>query len=452
MVTGLAGGVTVSAVVIGTGSANDPVTIVLSDINGLSNYATASFTFAAVAGVQSLQTFNTITGPNPISAVTGSDQDSTGPALDGRDFRVSWSGDSDPSGYTATKVFIVSTATAGSLTASNVATNGCSGSPCNPAMMFDDFHFEVANLPQFLLNDSEGVAFSAGTTYKACVLIDATSDTLTCSSDFTVISDSITDTNDPIIEHAPVHAAIESTNAIVNAAIFDEQTTHSNFSNTGDAQQEYFKLKYGTDVSASRSTLDGVQVSGSLFQFTIPSNAVPAAGGVIQYYLAAMDRAGNEVFICNNAGTVDLESSCQQTPFLINTLASGSRTISGRISSGGSGVSGAKVIAGGFAGAAVTTDGSGDYTFSGLPNNNGYEISAFKAGFCHNKRFESVSTANLTGINFSITGNECNFSGGSNEAPHVIASDPMEGGFNITTASRTLVAFFDQTLDVWPFH
>jgi len=447
VVTGLAGGVTVSAVVIGTGSANDPVTIVLSDINGLSNYATASFTFAAVAGVQSLQTFNTITGPNPISAVTGSDQDSTGPALDGRDFRVSWSGDSDPSGYTATKVFIVSTATAGSLTASNVATNGCSGSPCNPAMMFDDFHFEVANLPQFLLNDSEGVAFSAGTTYKACVLIDATSDTLTCSSDFTVISDSITDTNDPIIEHAPVHAAIESTNAIVNAAIFDEQTTHSNFSNTGDAQQEYFKLKYGTDVSASRSTLDGVQVSGSLFQFTIPSNAVPAAGGVIQYYLAAMDRAGNEVFICNNAGTVDLESSCQQTPFLINTLASGSRTISGRISSGGSGVSGAKVIAGGFAGAAVTTDGSGDYTFSGLPNNNGYEISAFKAGFCHNKRFESVSTANLTGINFSITGNECNFSGGSNEAPHVIASDPMEGGFNITTASRTLVAFFDQTLD-----
>jgi len=450
----VAGGVNIEEIMIDPdGDDSDEIAIIFDAINGLTDYSTAAVTYkSGTAGVTSDQTFNSISlvgggGPAPISNVTSADHDTEGPGLDGRDFAVSWTNGTEPTGYVSTRVFIVPNTTASGLTTSNIDTNGCGGSACGDMMMFNDFDINIAILPQFISNDSEMNPFSGGTTYQACVLIDADTDTLECSSDLSLTDDNVTDTDAPFVDHISVHTAVESVDAVINAAIFDEQTTHANFANTGDSEAEFFQLKYRDQDPSSYTTLNAVQVEGSLFQFTVPGASVPAAGGTFEYYLAAKDRTGNTTYMCN-AGVVGSEYSCQSAPFTVNTVAAGTRTISGTVSTSEGAVANAKVIAAGFAGAAVTADGSGNYTLSNIPGGNAYDIMAFKSGHCHNGRFEILDGVNLSSINITINDFECSFGGGSMGEVHVIHANPVEGAFNVNTDNRKLFATFNQNLNI----
>ncbi|MBI2002963.1 MAG: Ig-like domain-containing protein [Candidatus Wildermuthbacteria bacterium] len=388
-----------------------------------------------------------------INSVTGVDSDTTGPGLDGRDFSVSWVPGTQPAGYAGTKLYILPSAT--TVTAGNVQTTGCGGVACQDRGFFFMFEMNQFIVPQFMTTDSAGAVWNAGTQYKAWVFIDATSDEIFSSAAFTVTSDTVTDTARPFIDHVPVHAATAGVNAIINSFVFDDQTTASGFASGG--VNGVFDIFYGATLTVTESTANGVLVNGNLFKFTVPSSAVPAAGGAFQYYLKAQDAAGNTNFFCANPSATTA-ADCKASPFVVNTVTAGVRTLAGTIfqNSGGStsALSGAYVFAGGYASAAVTSATDGTYTLAGLPNNDAFDVTAMKAQYTKSKRFETVGTSNVAGINMNLNQGEMMFSGpvqggsgpSSGGAPHVVFSGPSENVFGVIITEKVRVGF-DQTLN-----
>ncbi|MBI2577862.1 MAG: carboxypeptidase regulatory-like domain-containing protein, partial [Candidatus Wildermuthbacteria bacterium] len=375
-----------------------------------------------------------------VTAVTGADNDTTGFGIDGRDFAVTWTNDGNtPAGYTTTKIFVLSAATADSVTAGNILINGCGGNPCQERGFFSQYSQSAMALPQFSNSDSEGNNWNALTSYKACVFVDATSDELTCSSAFSVTSDAPSDSNMPFVDHMPVYAATESADAIFSAVITDDQTTGAEFVTPENDGLEFFKIFYGANVSVGETAAYATQVNGNLFQFTVPSASVPVAGGTFEYYLNAKDKAGNTMFFCANPAAASA-ADCKNAPFVVNTVAAGERSVAGTIRSGGNALSGAYVYAGGYAKAAVTTNGSGAYSITGLPNNNAFDITAYKQGYCRNVRFEVLGTSNLTGIDMNINQGECGFAtGGGGGTPQVMFSGPFDGAFGVPSSEKIRV-------------
>jgi hypothetical protein len=79
-------------------------------------------------------------------------------------------------------------------------------------------------------------------------------------------------------------------------------------------------------------------------------------------------------------------------------------SISGTVTSGGSGLSGTTIILSGNASATTTTNSSGNYTFTGLTNGT-YTITPSKTGlaFSPTSITTTISSANLTGQNFTAS-------------------------------------------------
>lgn len=79
-------------------------------------------------------------------------------------------------------------------------------------------------------------------------------------------------------------------------------------------------------------------------------------------------------------------------------------SISGQVSSNGSGLSGFTMMLSGKTSARVTTDASGNYTFSGLANG-GYTVTPTHTGFTFSpaNSAQTVSDADITGVNFTAT-------------------------------------------------
>ncbi|MDP6770910.1 MAG: hypothetical protein QF704_09470, partial [Anaerolineales bacterium] len=235
-----------------------------------------------------------------VTGVTIADTDTTGFGLDGRDFKVTWTPGASPAGYSGTQIYIVDNATAGSLNIGNVTSTGCGGGACTRLGEFFDQSFAEFIPPQSVTQDSVGNNWNAGTTYKACVLTNATVATLDCAATgISPTSDIPADAAKPFIGHLPVHTAVAATTAYINAFVRDDQSGAALFvtEQTG-AIGPYFRLFYGADVSTSETTVRAGQIDGSLFTFRIPGVAFPAAGGTMEYYLHAEDEAGNETFFC----------------------------------------------------------------------------------------------------------------------------------------------------------
>lgn len=373
-----------------------------------------------------------------VSGVLAADQDITGYALDGRDFSITWTPGTEPAGYAGTKIFILPNAT--TVAANTVLVNACGGSACSERGFLGQSQQNTFVLPQFFTTDSASTAWNAGTSYKACVFTDATSDTLDCSSAFSVVSDtSVVDTNAPIIDHMSVNSVVGGgSDATIYAIVRDDQTTASQFANTGDAGVEYIKLYYGTDVSVSESAINATLVEGNLFLFTISSPPPETIGSTIEYYLTARDSTagtpGNVRYFCANPSAANA-TDCKAAPFVSTVVAAGSRTVQGTVRyntpAGAQVLPGAKVFAAGYPSAAATTDGSGNYTIASLPNNNAFDFTAYKAGYCANRRFETIGTANKTGVDINLNIGECGFAPpggeGGDGTPHVIFSGPPDG-------------------------
>ncbi len=387
-----------------------------------------------------------------LSNVVLSDPDTTGYGLDGRDFQVTWSiGTSTPAGFQYTKVFITSSTVA--LTTSTL-NSACNGGACMQVGLFNQYNITSITLPQSIKVDSSMQAWSTNTPYIAWVYIQSDSPVLVSSTPINVVFDNVTDTNAPQIDHMPVHTAKSSTAAVVNAFVIDDQTTAAQFANTGDGGVESFKLFYGTDPTVSVTAVDAVAVSGAtgLFSFTIPTSSVVDQ---LKYYLIARDSAGNVRYFCAS-GLASATSTCQSSPFAITTITLGNggagRTVSGKITSGGSNLSDALVFPGGFAKAAVLTNASGDYTITGLPDSDTFNFTANKTNYNKNYRLETVGTSNKTGIDMSLNPGPISYvvntgdPGSQGGAPKSIFSGPPDGMQNAPIDQKIRVGF-DQALD-----
>jgi len=385
-----------------------------------------------------------------VSGVALTDPDTTGFGLDGRDFKVSWTPGAQPGGYMNTSIYIVSSSI--TLTTSTVSVNACNGSPCTPIGFFTNYQMATFTLPQYLPVDSAETEWSTSTQYVAWVYVMANTSTIVSSSPASVTFDSVSDSNAPFIEHMSVHTARAGRSAVINAFVDDDQTSLSQFGNPSDGGLEYFKLFYGTDVSSSSTSTDGILLPGDeLAQFIISTSSVPAASSTFEYYLAARDGSSNVRYFCANFNAVTA-SDCQSNPFVVNVVnVSGQgRTVSGDILSGGSGLDGAKVFAGGFAGASISTNASGTYSFSGLPNNNSFDIVASKSGYCRAMRFETIGAVDKTGVNMNLNQGDCSFAGGDFEggfggmgggSPQVIFSGPPDGMSGVPLGDTIRVGF-----------
>ncbi|MEI6209493.1 MAG: carboxypeptidase regulatory-like domain-containing protein [Desulfuromonadales bacterium] len=108
------------------------------------------------------------------------------------------------------------------------------------------------------------------------------------------------------------------------------------------------------------------------------------------YTISAYDPKGNQ----SGTGTNVCKSTSAITP--------STYSISGQVTSSGTGLSGVTVST---SGGSATTDGSGNYSISGLTNGS-YTVSASKTGYTMSaSQSVTVSSANVTGKNFTATSN-----------------------------------------------
>lgn len=382
-----------------------------------------------------------------VSNVVLSDPDTTGYGLDGRDFKVTWNIDaSTPAGYQYTKVFITSSTV---VLATNTLSSACNSSACIAVGLFNQYNIASTTLPQSAKVDSLMNDWATGTQYIAWVYIQSNTPTIVSSSPINVVFDAVADTSAPQIDHMGVHTALAGVPAVINSFVIDDQTTAAQFANIGDGGPESFKLFYGTDPTVSVSAVDAVAVSGAtgLFSFTIPTSSVVTG---LKYYLIARDASNNVRYFCAT-GFATATSSCQSSPFNITTTTLSSRSVSGKVTSNGVNVSSALVFPGGFAKAAVLTDGSGDYTVSGLPDNNTFNFTVNKTNFIKTYRLETVGTANKTGINMILNPGSISYvassdPGSGGGAPKPVFSGPPDSMQNVPADVKIRVGF-DQVLN-----
>ncbi|MDP4007616.1 MAG: carboxypeptidase regulatory-like domain-containing protein [Candidatus Peregrinibacteria bacterium] len=423
--------------------------IVIFSTNNVIEGEGSTIKFNNFGGIESEQTFiPNYVAPDvetSISAVNLVDQDTTVFGLGGDDFFTSWTNASQsaPTGFTQNRVYVVPDAT--DLTAANVDTVGCGGSSCDAHMFFNSWSFTSGTLSSFYSADSAGGEWDEATPYKACIVTTATTSEIKCSSASSVTSDDVEDDDAPFVDHFPVHTAIKDGSNDVNiyASINDAHTPLSAFNNIGDGG--YFKLKYFSEGNWD-SSLNGVQVNGSLFKFTVPFDSIPAVDSTFSYYLVAADTDGNADVICGDF-SASTEAECQSAPFVANVISGDTTvTVSGTVKDfNDNNIEDATVIPGGLAApsAVATTDVDGTYIISGVPAQNAYDFAAFKLGYCESVRFEIVGASDKTGVDMFINDNACvNNSDpgqGGSDRPFVMETIPWPGQFNVSPSTNITV-------------
>lgn len=358
-----------------------------------------------------------------VTNVVGADTDTSRYGIDG-DIRITWTPNSQPAGYESTHVYLASSTLM--LTTSTLDT-ACGGSACGAVANFNQYSQSSADV--FGQYDSNGQTITTTVNYIAWVYVSSTNPVLVSSSAFSVTFDSPADTEAPFVDHVPVHTANQGSFATFYAGVMDQQTTPAQFANVSTSGT--IEIYYGTDISVSLASTSGNLITDNLFSFTIPTTTVSGTGHTFEYYILATDVAGNARYICGDP-SASSAANCLTSPFLVNTISAGSRTVAGTITSMGAPVVGARVLAGGFGTTAATTDGSGNYTLSSLPNNSAVDIKVIAAGYCPVARFETIGSSNLTGINLSPNFGQCNFVGANGGAAFMQFSFPPPQGSNNT--------------------
>lgn len=384
---------------------------------------------------------------NPaVSGVTGQDSDTTGPGLDGRDFRVTWTNVMTPAGYEGTMILIVpSTVTVAVAEASPPWT--CNGAPCggSPAGFLSQWSNESFQAPQYLQNDSTGAPFSAGSPYKACIFTKATVSEVNCSAGFSVTSDSMTDAMKPEIHHMSVFSYISGSTLTVSASLYDDQTTNTQWNN--NKATKVFMYYDGVTPGTVTSTAVGNPIPGTdhLWEFETGSTYSRA----LKYYLKVIDMNNNVRYFTSNP-SVDMSASptneqAAAAAFTVNPVSAGAYTISGTVrDSSGDPIEGACVWLGGLGVGCVSTDEDGFYEITGVPVGS-YDVSATGTGYGEMNIFENVfgnKTVNLT-LN---SGDYVPMGDGMGGKPHKTFTSPPMGDMYAPVDGDILVGF-DQGLD-----
>jgi len=392
-------------------------------------------------------------GTPTITNLVLADTDTTGFGLDGRDFTMTWNpGTTTPSGMQFAQMYILPNGT--NLNTTNIMT-ACGGNPTQPVGGFNAgmyLSFTSQTPPMYMKADSCNTAFATSTSYKAWIYVNAAAPFVVSSTAVSYASayDVVADTMAPFIDHMSVNTTLTTATSTIYAFVNDDQSTKEDFAAGTDGA--YFSLVYGADVSAASTTASSLAVTANLFKFLVPTSFVTGKS-TFEYYIKARDRAGNQRYFCALPPDSSTEATCVNNPFVVNVAGSLPRSISGTVLSNGAPVSGAYVFAGGVGTVAVQTNGSGEYTLTGLPDNSMVDLTAYKAGYCQMKRSETIGTADKTGIVLNINMGECGMGGGSGGpgggaggAPNVIFSGPPDGMQNVPPTERLRVGF-NQPLD-----
>src|SRR3989339_1658308 len=233
---------------------------------------------------------------------------------------------------------------------------------------------------------------------------------------FTTIS-SVMDIMPPNIMHRPVFQTTASTDLTLLARVDD------NFASPTSTPALTTTVNYcvGVDCDPGTGTqASGTSIGNGFFTFTIPGASVGIAGTIVRYYLGASDGTNTAIF-----------RDMDETPFRVTSIAAGVGTITGSVVNDSDecpeGIQGATVFAEGT-GFMTTTDGSCEYTLSGLPTGI-YDIVALKTGYAD--RIINGIPAGSTSIVFSLPMGFGGGFGGDGTRPHVMFTGPGENSTGI---------------------
>jgi len=306
----------------------------------------------------------------------------------------------------------------------------CTDSSCN--LVYGSGIFNILTAPTFLNPNTtyywrvRTYAADFGTVSNASTAVEVSE-----VRGFTTVF-SVTDVTPPSIQHRPLFQATESADLVLHARVFDNIATSS----TSPALSTSV-LYCSTNACSPTTEVAGVSLGSGYYSYTIPSAGVPAAGGVVRYYLAASDGTNTQQF-----------KDAADAPFQVATVAAGAATVTGFVKDSSStcsaGIQTATVYADGT-GYSATTNGSCAFTLSGMPTGT-YDIVAVKDGYA-DRTINGIPTG-TSGLTFALPQGGAGGFGGDTTKPRVKFTGPMDGMTNMPGGDSNfkIFAVFDKAI------
>lgn len=367
------------------------------------------------------------TSPDAPTNAQLSDPDGSGYGLMGEDVRIAWtpSSISDPS-FDRYEIYLLPDGVALNASAHSIYNNVGGQYMWQNGLPASTYSFTGGGFSMSF--DSAGNALSTGSYRAYVVAVDMAGNksAAVASAPATLTSESGgTDSNPPMIDHMPVWQAPTGGNLVFYARMGDDRILAT------------AQLAYKVDAAAfgnATSTCAQPAMAGNtgLYRCSITWNGGWDASTSIQYYLRAIDDAGNDTFL--GMYPTDTEATAKSNPVTIDIIAAASwndgdsnNDLSGFVyDSSGNPVQDAFVIIDGVSTSTATTTASGAFSFGDNNLPEGWQwIRIIKNGFMDISK--DVTRGNSGLQIYLSSGFMSNSSGGSSGASGVSWTAPMDG-------------------------